>query len=129
MAGNQIRSTGGWEVQEGSEMRWVGSGMSGAVRELDSPRMYSFPGIPTYTWGLIGVTLSITFTFLILTFAVRKAGAQLKTLLAAGGASFNSEGFGSRADNTGCCRPWGAWRGSGPPPELCEPTNLLVNGF
>lgn len=23
MAGNQNRSTGGWEVQEGSEMRWM----------------------------------------------------------------------------------------------------------
>lgn len=54
--------------------------MSGALRELDSPWMYSFPGIPSYTWGLIGVTLSIIFTFFILTFAVRKVGAQLKAL-------------------------------------------------
>lgn len=47
------------------------------------------------------------------------------SVLAAGGASLNLEGFGSRADNSGCCRPWGALRGSGPPPELCEPHTCL----
>lgn len=51
MAGNQIRSAGGWQVQEGSEVTWVGDGMSGALRQLNSPWMYSFPGIPSSTWG------------------------------------------------------------------------------
>lgn len=48
VSGNQNRSTGGWEGQEGSEMRWVGAGMSGVLRELDSTWIYSFPGIPSY---------------------------------------------------------------------------------
>lgn len=46
VAGNQNRSPGGWEGQEGSEMSWVGAGVSGALRDLGSPWMYSFPGIP-----------------------------------------------------------------------------------
>lgn len=33
MSGNQNRSSGGWEVQEGSEISWVGAGISGALRE------------------------------------------------------------------------------------------------
>lgn len=103
-------------------MRWVGAAMSRALKELDSPWMYSFPGIPSYTWVLIGVT---PINYLHLPhpqFAVRKAGAQLKAL---SGAALNSEGFGSRADSPGCCRPWGALRGAGLPPEPCEPQNCL----
>lgn len=107
-------------------MTWVEAGMSGALRQLNSPWMYSFPGIPSYTWGS-NRGEPINYPHLPHPHVCCEEGRSLaqSSVLAAAGASLNSEGFGSRAANPGCCRPWGALRGSGPPPELCEPQTCL----